>query len=347
MNARRKIWSRREFLKRAGGMGALLSLSSGRIFALLKMKTSMVADSASTFQFRSVSIRRIAELKSWMDKLDGTGRLSANKTWRRYIGSFQYGPPPALADARSLIIMATPLRIARIHFHVAGGMKTVLIPCGYVDDGNTLSDLKGMLVDSGVVPLQDPLERARLPLKQLAVRSGLATYGRNNITFIEGYGSFHQLTAFFSRQTLPDYWGPLKMMRLCKGCSICLKECPTSAIRESDFVIDPAKCITLYNELSEPMPDWIPATAHNALVGCLKCQLTCPGNEDQIDEQWDLGEVPEAETAALLSGRINDAAARSLKEQFRRIDGGDDLPYIARNLKLVLAAAAGATDTGS
>jgi len=30
-----------------------------------------------------------------------------------------------------------------------------------------------------------------LPLKLLAVRSGLARYGRNNITYVTGMGSFH------------------------------------------------------------------------------------------------------------------------------------------------------------
>ena len=85
------------------------------------------------------------------------------------------------------------------------------------------------------------------------------------------------MLAFYSEQKLPDHWQVLKMLRLCKGCSICTRECPTGAIHKSSFVINPEKCITLYNELSAPLPDWIPAKAHNALIGCLKCQKTCPG----------------------------------------------------------------------
>ena len=330
--------SRREFLRQAGSMGAMLCLAAGRLFPLRKETRALEPETLPAFQFRSVSVRHLRELQEWMSKLDKAGRLSANKTWRSYIDSFQYTVPKTLTAARSLIIMATPLKIARIVFHVAGRKLVIMIPCGYVDDGLTLSEYQNMLFQKGVVPVDSRLERARLPLKQLAVRSGLAEYGKNNITFVDGYGSFHQLLAFYSDRPLEDHWGSLKMLRLCKGCSICLRECPTGAIRENDFVIDPGRCITLYNELPDPMPSWIPASAHNALVGCLKCQLPCPGNEELIGEFWDLGEVPEAETAALVSGSIDTGTAAALKARFKRIGGGDDLPYIARNLKLVLGA---------
>lgn len=307
---------------------------------------AMNADAEPGFRCRTVTLGHVAELKEWMDRLDKAGRLSADSTWRRYVNSFRYAPPPTLAAARSLIVMATPLKIATIVFTIAGRKRSVMIPAGYVDDGMQLADYQDMLFKNGVVEKGRKLERARLPLKQLAVRSGLAEYGRNNITFIDGYGSFHQLLAFYTDQPLEDHWGRLKMMRLCKGCSICRKECPTGAIRESDFVIDPARCITLYNELPDPLPSWIPAAAHNSLIGCLKCQYTCPGDEEAIRDLWDLGEVPEPETAALLNGRIDAKTGEALKARFKRVGGGDDLAYIARNLKLVLRAEGGGSMPG-
>ena len=328
--------SRREFFRQAGGLGAMLCLNPLGLFMPRKTSPSMAADPAPAFRCRSVALGHVAELKGWMDGLDKAGRLSADGTWRRYVNSFRYAP--ALTAARSLIVMATPLKIATIVFHVAGRKRTVMIPAGYVDDGRPLADYQDMLFKNGVVKKGRKLERARLPLKQLAVRSGLAEYGRNNITFIDGYGSFHQLLAFYTDQPLEDHWGRLKLLRLCKGCSICLKECPTGAIRASDFIIDPARCLPLYNELPAPLPSWIPASAHNALVGCLKCQYTCPGDEEAIRDRWDLGEVPEAETTALLSGRIDARTGEALKARFKKISGGDDLAYIARNLRLVLDA---------
>jgi len=345
MQERRSRQSRREFLKQAGCMGAALCLAAERLFPRRQASPASGTETSPAFQFRTVSVRHVRDLQEWMNKLDGAGRLSANKTWRSYVNSFQYAAPKALAEARSLIIMATPLKIARIVFHAAGQKHVVRIPCGYVDDGLRLADYQSMLFQKGVVPKDSKLELARLPLKQLAVRSGLAAYGRNNITFIDGYGSFHQLLAFYTDRPLEEHWGPLKLLRECKGCSICLKECPTGAIRQGDFVIDPAKCITLYNELPDPMPSWIPASAHNALVGCLKCQLPCPGDEEAAKDFWDLGEVPEAETAALLGGTVDAKTEQALKDRFKRIGGGDNLPYIARNLKLVLDAGPGAKMT--
>jgi len=333
-----KQQTRREFLIRAGRLGALIGLAPAGLFPLRWSDQALWSEQDAPFRCRTVSLRHLPELREWMNRLDRAGRLSANKTWRGYIDAFQYQPPPAQAGARSLIIMATPLKIARIAFQISGQEQRILIPCGYVDDGNTLADYREMLYRGGIVAGGSKLERARLPLKQLAVRSGLATYGRNNITFIDGYGSFHQLLAFYTDQPLEDHWEKLKLLRLCKGCSICLKECPTGAIRREEFLIDPARCITLYNELTDPIPAWIPASAHNALVGCLRCQATCPENEEVMKQFWDLGVVPEAETAALLSGKIDEKAGKALRDRFKKIGGGDDLAYIARNLKLVLAA---------
>jgi epoxyqueuosine reductase len=333
--------TRREFLTEAGCLGAMIGLGAGRLFSSGQARPAARSETIAAIQFRTVAIGHIVELKAWMDKLDQAGHLTTNKTWRRYINSFQYAPPPELPGARSLIIMSTPLKNARIVFNVAGQKHTVLIPSGYVDDGLKLTDYQSMLYEHGVVAKGGKLARARLPLKQLAVRSGLGEYGRNNIAFVDGYGSYHQLLAFYSEQELEDHWSRLKLLRLCKGCSICMKECPTRAIRENIFVIDPEKCITLYNELPDPLPGWIPAKAHNALVGCLKCQHTCPGNEDLKNNVWDLGDVNEAETKLLLEGGADAGTERSLRAKLQRIGGGDNLPYIARNLKLVLQARTG------
>lgn len=334
---RGESWTRREFLRRTAQAAALLGLA-GRAFPARASAIGPVPGTEG-FHWRSVSVRHVAELRDWMDKLDHEGRLSADKTWRGIIGSFQYALPPGMADTGSLVVMSLPLANAAITFRIAGRSRRVWVPSGYADDGRGLDDFRGLLYAAGIAAADDDLPRARLPLKQLAVRSGLAAYGRNNIAYVEGFGSFHQLLAFYCRRPLEDHWGPLRMLPECKGCSVCLRECPTGAIRRQDFVIDPARCLTLYNELPAPIPSWVPATAHNALVGCLKCQFRCPANEEVQARTVDLGEVPEGETAALLAGRIDGSLERVLKKRLSRISGGDDLAYIARNLKLLLAGA--------
>ena len=70
-----------------------------------------------------------------------------------------------------------------------------------------------------------------MPWKLLAVRSGLAQYGKNNITFIQGLGSFYRLVAFIS--DLPcaeDNWGEFKSLDDCRNCDACTKACPSGAI---------------------------------------------------------------------------------------------------------------------
>ena len=42
-------------------------------------------------------------------------------------------------------------------------------------------------------------EILKAPLKSLAVHMGLAVYGRNNITYVPGFGSGHQLCGYIVR----------------------------------------------------------------------------------------------------------------------------------------------------
>jgi len=127
------------------------------------------------------------------------------------------------------------------------------------------------------------------------------------------------------------------MLRLCKGCSICTKECPTRCIRESNFVIDVGRCVTLYNELPDPMPGWINPKAHNALAGCLKCQYDCPGNAEGIKHIVKLAEMTEQETEFILKQGQDKEFQAKIVEKLIAFPPAQDLAYFSRNLKLVLA----------
>lgn len=335
-------WTRRDFLKRSWLLGAGIGLAANRAFPAQRNSPGPMPE-REDFRWRSVALAHLPEVRSWLERLDRAGRLSNDRTWRSYIDSFQFEPPPQAAGARSLIILSLPLRVATMTFHTEGGPMRLAIPAGYVDDGRTLEDYRNLLRRAGIAAPGDKLERARLPLKLLAVRSGLAAYGRNNLAYVDGYGSLHQLLAFYSLRSPGDTWRPLRLMAECKGCSLCQKNCPTGAIRTGTFILDPARCLTLFNERPSPLPAWIPPTAHNALVGCLKCQSACPANEEGLDETWDLGTLDRRETAALLTGKTDATLATTLKQRLSRISGGDDLAYIGRNLRLLLAGGGGGT----
>ena len=77
----------------------------------------------------------------------------------------------------------------------------------------------------------------RLPEKLLAVCAGLARYGRNNIAYVDGWGSFVELVTCVS-ELAPgaDPWtGPRSLAR-CDSCAACRRACPSGAIGEDRFL---------------------------------------------------------------------------------------------------------------
>lgn len=122
-----------------------------------------------------------------------------------------------------------------------------------------------------------------IPLKRLAVHSGLAVYGRNNICYIDGMGSNFSFSAYFSDLPCYDgYWTDVITASLSSNCHACLKNCPTGAIQAGRFLIDDEKCLSYLNESAEPFPEWLPKTVHHCAYDCLKCQISCPMNKDQL-----------------------------------------------------------------
>lgn len=115
-----------------------------------------------------------------------------------------------------------------------------------------------------------------------------------------------------------------------------MKGCPTKCLTEENFVIDVGKCITLYNELPDPLLKWINPKAHNALMGCLSCQYDCPENKAYLNNTDTLEDITEEETKMLLTGGTDKKLQESVKSKLKRIGGSSDLAYIGRNLKVLL-----------
>jgi epoxyqueuosine reductase len=176
---------------------------------------------------------------------------------------------------------------------------------------------------------------ARLPQKLLAVSCGLATYGRNNITYVEGMGSFHRLSTFYSDFPCDQYnpW-ELKMMDLCEECSACVRKCPTGAIPTDRFLLRAEKCITYHNEQpgDKPFPDWIDPSWHNCLIGCLHCQKICPANKQFKDWVEPGPTFNEDETKLLVSEKNMDLLSDETKKKIEDFDLKDYYELLPRNL---------------
>ncbi len=336
--------NRRDFLKDLGWIGGAL-VCRPKSVAGRPVGTGF-APNPLDFQYRTVAIEHLGEMKRAIEKLNGERRVSQQKTVQSYLKDLEYQAPKEMPNARSLIVVSTPWLLHSVGVRWKQTEHILLIPGGYFyyEDQAFREPLRTQVAQRAVGDPGAKLAFANPPLKTLAVRSGLAQYGRNNITYVDGYGSFHVLWTFYSEAVLPDQWTrPYRMMRICEGCAVCLQECPTKAIRESDFVIDGGRCITTYNEMKEPLPEWIDAKAHNALIGCLKCQYDCPANRGLNQRYEHVADLSEAETAMLVNEQHDAKLEASISEKFKGL--GDwfskDMKYLSRNVRLALANSAG------
>lgn len=249
---------------------------------------------------------------------------------------FSFEPPEELPAARSMIVLSVPVPTFRTLFRWKGKDVAGIMPPTYVAYGSTTRRIQAS-VESFLAEEGYGAAPTRLPLKTLAVSSGLADYGRNNITYVSGMGSFHQLVGCYS--DLPpadDPWREPQRLARCEKCTACLRQCPTGAIGEDRFLLHAERCLVYHNERAGDFPAWIDTAWHNSLMGCMLCQQTCP--EDKAFVGWveDKCGFSEEETALLLAGTPADRLPLDTLAKLQGLDLIEDLPNLARNLGVLL-----------
>ncbi len=269
------------------------------------------------------------------------------------------GLPPAVAAAvadevafdlpetpwakRSVVVLALarPLTRATLTWH--GSEHTVPVPPHYAGY-HSVPRAMARRVDELLRPAGFVAAHCEPPLKTLAACAGLARYGRNNVAYVAGLGSWLQLGACVSDAPPPDdaAWGEPRLLERCERCTACLRACPTAAIGGERFLLHTERCLTYHNESRAPFPDWLEPSAHHTAVGCLRCQKACPENHaaglvEATPERFD-----EAETAAILATERDEAEWAGLGPATRDKLGRCGLDYspavVARNLRLLLGA---------
>jgi epoxyqueuosine reductase len=278
-------------------------------------------------------IEHVAQLKHEIEECSSQGRIDAGLCEKR-LTHFEFDVAISLPRACSIIVTAAPQPQRKITFHFNEQTHLVIIPPTYYNDtDNQIGNMLQNILNSNDYQLYP----AALPLKLLAVCSGMATYGKNNIAYVEGMGSFVRLKAFLSDMpTGRSDWLEPRAMNECDRCKACLNECPTRAIVQDRFLIHAERCITFFNEESEEFPEWIDPAWHNSLIGCMKCQLLCPVNKRFV--KWvEEGETfDEAETELILNGVPLD---RIPPETAHKLNRGYMLEYLdllPRNLRALL-----------
>jgi epoxyqueuosine reductase len=280
-----------------------------------------------------VSIAHVRQLQQEIDGLHQK-KLLDEELYRAYLASFDFEWQKKLSEARSLIIVTVPQPQVRVTFTREGQSCPVFIPPTY----SLSTDKHAMdLLTAYLGPRGYKLQKIRLPEKLLAVRSGLAKYGKNNITYVAGMGSFHRPVVFISDvPCAEDSWGESSVLDLCENCRACAKACPTAAIGSDRFQLHAERCLTFHNERRNDFPRWLSLSWHNCLVGCMICQKVCPADKEFI--KW-IEEGPtfdSEETALLLEGTPEDNLPGETIDKLKNLGMLEYLPVIGRNLKAVL-----------
>jgi epoxyqueuosine reductase len=295
----------------------------------------MVADLRKRgFQTRLVSINRAASMQKQIGDLRNKD-LFDNAFFQDRLAGFRFQAPENLPKAQSVIVAAIPRPQTRAIFSLKGHRRALIIPPTYTQYDGIHKQFENALMET-LSKKGFSVAKTMLPLKQLAVRSGLAEYGRNNISYVSSMGSFLQLVGVYS--DLPceeeDSWREPVMMKACENCELCRQACPTGALSPDRFLLHGERCIVYHNEKKGdiPFPDWMNASWHNCLIGCMHCQRACPLNRKFLGWVEQEEEFSEDETNLLLKGTTQDKLPATSLGKLERLSLVDDLERFPRNL---------------
>lgn len=285
------------------------------------------------YPYRMIPIEVLSDLQREIAARKRDGRIDGELS-RRYLPSWTFEAP---TGARSIIVLAVPRHWSRVYLTWDGVRRSVVIPPTYVGYRGTKREIESCI--KGILgPFGHSATTVDVPLKLLAARSGLVRYGRNNITYIPGMGSFFQLGACFSDlEPEPVFWGEPEVLERCRNCRACAKACPTQIIGSDGFAIDAARCLTFHNESASPMPPWIPRGSHRCMIGCMECQALCPENRTAMKVADEMGELNEAETRAIACRQPDQELPSQAARVLERLQLSEEREVLARNLRLLFA----------
>jgi epoxyqueuosine reductase len=300
-------------------------------FILNKVKQFM---NDHEYHYRIVSTNRLSDLESELSAKAAEGCFN-NEFYQERLISFKFRPPADVGKADSIIVIAVPQPIVDVIFEFKGKQHSVTIPPTYDvrADDEIRHQLEQILQPDGY-----HFTRVNLPLKLLAARSGLVKYGRNNICYASGMGSFHRLVAFYSNLPCYDeHWGNPDLLERCNTCSACIAKCPTHAISKDRFLLRAEQCLTFHNERAKDIPEYIDRSWHHCLLGCMFCQRYCPENKPFLLWSEKREHFSEEETVILLDGTPLEQVPSSTRNKLNQLSLIDDYSLIARNLSLILS----------
>ncbi len=296
----------------------------------------MAALTGRGWKARVVAAEHLADAAARVDSALESGALDAGAA-ARVRSDYEAQLPGELGEARSVVIAAAARPLTQATLTLDGQRHTVAVPphyAGYFAAAHQLT----AAVATALAPAGHGAAKIAPPLKTLAAGSGLARYGRNNIAYVAGFGSYLVLAACASDAPPPPdaAWGEPHLLERCERCSACLRACPTGAIHADRFLLQADRCLTWVNEDEAPFPAWVDPAWHTCAVGCLRCQQVCP--EDAV---VDLRVTPpevfdEAESRLILAAADAAALAAATREKLARCGLDYSAALVARNIRALI-----------
>ncbi|MCE5297214.1 MAG: hypothetical protein LLG16_08960 [Euryarchaeota archaeon] len=301
----------------------------------MRASSTLEALRSAGLRARIVPVTRSQDVRNDVISLLDNGSLDRS-FYEAELSGLRYSVPESLSEARSIIVVAVPQPKFILKFAWKSDVVQVVVP-PTCSNAWKMMDMVKIVLTEAPGNSSAKFEGAVLPLKTLASRTGLVKYGRNNITYLEGSGSFHRLLAFYTDLDLEtEDWQEREMLQACSTCRMCLKACPVSAMVEDRFLIHAERCLTYFNEMpsDRAFPVSIGADSHNALIGCVRCQNVCPYDKKVRDRAEDGESFSEEETAFILRGNFEGKTADEICRKLER--HGMDLTIFPRNLEVLM-----------
>jgi epoxyqueuosine reductase len=248
----------------------------------------------------------------------------------------------ARAETRTIILLAIPRPAHVVTFKDRGRLHDLVLPPTYLRYyplfDEVLADLTAVTGDALKLRLLGA------PLKTIAGLTGFARYGKNNITYVDGFGSGVQLMGLATDLPLPGCAVPPEDtptdLDECRSCRACLRACPAGAIVEDRFLFRGERCLTGFSESEGDLPGEFVRLRTPTLIGCLACQERCPANRGRLRFEG-LPQVFSSDETAYLLGELGDGPpAPDLAEKVRTLGLSDitvseagPSPIFRRNLR--------------
>jgi len=182
----------------------------------------------------------------------------------------------------------------------------------------------------------EPLD---LPARASACMAGLGFIGKNTMFYADGIGSYVGIMTIGIDADLEEASQGTERVchRGCVNCSKCIDACPTRAINDKGYAINPLKCISMFNRhADEPeakLPD-PPETLDGWLLGCEKCQEVCPMNRCLRNKKNKKVVItPELNVYGMKIPNVAEIPAQVVRGKISSIQSPEDRKYVEKERK--------------